>query len=332
MTLLFMDGFDHYATADQPAKWNGDTGYRHSIVAAGRYGGNCMRVTDNGGFTSISIPAKTTLIAGFAHRFSNSGVASTICIFNESGSEQCSVRTDASNHLTVQRGGTVLATSSIGLTANAWYYIEFKATIGNSGSYEVRVNKAVVISGTGDTQNTGNAYATEVRLQANRNPSNTDYDDFYLCDDQGSVNNDYLGDVRVDAYYADGNGATSNLVGSDADSTNNYQLIDEATPATADYVGSATPGDKDTYTFGDISGSGTIYGVQILPYAAKSDAGSRSIKTIARSSGGTEEDGPEQSLGDTPSYLPDVRETKPGGGSWAPSDFNGAQFGVKVYA
>jgi hypothetical protein len=74
-----------------------------------------------------------------------------------------------------------------------------------------------------------------------------------------------------------------------------------------------------------------VFGVQILPYAKKTDAGTRSIKTIARLSA-TEVDGPEQFLASAYGYLSDIREAKPGGGAWTISDVNSAEFGVKVFA
>jgi hypothetical protein len=31
-------------------------------------------------------------------------------------------------------------------------------------------------------------------------------------------------------------------------------------------------------------------------------------------------------------YLPDIRETKPGGGAWTITDVNNAEFGIKINA
>jgi len=109
--------------------------------------------------------------------------------------------------------------------------------------------------------------------------------------------------------------------------------VDETTPNDdTDYVESGTAGDKDTYTYTNLTPTaGTVYGVQILPYVRKTDAGARSIKSIARHSG-TEVDGPEQVLGTSFVYARDIREAKPGGGAWSISDVNGAEFGVKVFA
>jgi hypothetical protein len=72
-------------------------------------------------------------------------------------------------------------------------------------------------------------------------------------------------------------------VGSDADSTNNYLLVDEVgAPVTTDYTGSPTSGAQDLYTLTDLTKSGTIVGVCHQAYAAASDAGAKSFKIVNR--------------------------------------------------
>jgi hypothetical protein len=161
----------------------------------------------------------------------------------------------------------------------------------------------------------------------------TDFDDLYVCDGTGSAPaNDFLGDCRVEAIFPSGNGNSSVLVGSDGNSTDNYLLVDEAAPNTTDYVESSTVTDKDTYAYGNLAATtGTVFGVQPVPFAAKTDAGTRSIVSVARVSA-TEVDSAAKTLSTTYTYYPDVREAKPGGGAWAIGDVNGAEFGVKINA
>ena len=121
-------------------------------------------------------------------------------------------------------------------------------------------------------------------------------------------------------------------MGSDSDSTDNYLLVDDTTPDDdTTYVGSNTVGDKDLYDYGSISAtSGTIYAVKPMLYARKDDSGSRSICSVVKESGGTEEDGPDQSIGQTYQYWNDIRTQTPSGGDWGVSDVNGMTAGVKV--
>lgn len=90
-------------------------------------------------------------------------------------------------------------------------------------------------------------------------------------------------------------------------------------------------GDKDTYTYEAMPNSGTVHGVQIIPCAYKTDASARQIYTVARHSG-SEVDSAAHTLTTSYAYYHDIRETKPGGGSWSVSDVNGAEFGVKIAA
>jgi len=215
-----------------------------------------------------------------------------------------------------------------------FHYIEIKVKIDNTtGTIDCHLDGVSEISGTGlDTQNTGNATANQVRLGVGAGATwDCAYDDYYIADGTGGQT--FLGDVRVEALFPNGNGNSSQFVGSDSNSTDNYLLVDETTPnGDTDYVESSTVGNKDTYTYTDLTpGSGTVYAVQPIPYARKSDAGTRSIVSVARLSG-TEADSSAETLSTTYQYLPDIRETKPGGGSWTVADVNNSEFGPKVNA
>jgi hypothetical protein len=80
---------------------------------------------------------------------------------------------------------------------------------------------------------------------------------------------------------SDGNGDFSQLVGSDADSTNNYLLVNEAgAPVTTSYVESDTVGQRDFYAMGDIDPvQRHRAGVQVSAYCNNPDGGAgRSAK------------------------------------------------------
>ena len=225
------------------------------------------------------------------------------------------------------------------LSQDTFYYIELKVTISDSaGVIVLKINGATELNLTSqDTRNGGNATADTITLGAggqNNSAAIFSYDDLYICDGTGSApDNDFLGDCRVEASLPSGNGNSSQLVGSDADSTNNYLLVDESAPnGDTDYVESSTVGNKDTYAMGNLaSTSGTVYGVQPVPVAKKTDAGSRSIVSVVRLSS-TEVDSAAKTLTSSYLILPDVRTTKPGGGAWTITDWNNAEAGVKVNA
>lgn len=344
--LLFTESYDHCSVAQFTRKYLTASTTGVSLIT-GRFG-NAIRYSTNGGGGHVAVIAdSSTVIVGMAWR--NGGLArddNTILAIQEGATNHLLLRHLISQQLRVLHGGgTVLGTSSESLSDNTWYYIEIKVTIGDAGvgSFTVRLNGVPMTNlnaVSADTRNGATGICNRVNFNhpANNGSVTQDRDDVYVCNDvdsgiTGAPNNDFLGDIRVQARFPNGNGNSSQLVGSDADSTDNYLLVDEATPDDdTTYVESATPGDKDTYTFEDLApGTGTVYGVNILPCVRKTDAGSRSIKTISRLSA-TEEDGPERAVLDNYSYLWDVRNGDPGGGQWTVTDVNGAEFGVKVFS
>ena len=334
MSLRFCESFDHLLYTEVQLKWLGSLANNVPIGPAyGRYGNGGI-YNGSGTHTTALFDSQPTWIIGFAVKGNAaSWVQPTFLTLLDTGTLHISLSIDAQQRLYVSRGGVVIGTGTTILGCASWYYIELKVTIDDSGSFQVRLNGEDEIHNAGgpvsaDTRNGAAASANQIRFYGLT--ASTLYDDIYICDGAGSANNDFLGDVRVEAIFPSGNGNSSQLIGSDADSTDNYLLVDEAAPSTADYVESSTVSDKDTYVFGDLTPTaGSIAGIQILPYAAKTDAGSRSIVTVARLSA-TEEDGSAMALSSSPLYLSEIRETKPGGGAWSISDVNSAEFGVKV--
>jgi hypothetical protein len=329
MALRFIDSFDHYSGGALPLKWSIVSGA--TIATVPRTGSQSLVCDAQNDYAAMVLDNQATWIVGFAYRQITAGATGLVCSFRDEASIQCDVRL-SNGVLTVTRNGTVLATGTTFLLANTWYYIEFKATINNSGSFELRLNGVVEVSGSGvDTQSTANAYANRFYCEI-AGVNDAYFDDLYILDSTGSTNNNFLGDVRVEALFPNGNGNSSLLDGSDGNQTDNYLLVDETPPnSDTDYVESSDVGDKDTYTYSNLTTTaGTVYGVQIVSWSRKTDAGARSIRQIARVSGSEADSPSDIELSTSYRYFSEIRETKPGGGSWTISDVNGAEFGVKI--
>lgn len=342
MALLFCDSFDHYASGDATTKYNQvQTNNGFTIgAAAGRNGTNGLQTGGNDSWArKTGLNAHATYICGFAFKPASLADNSGAFFQLEDPSQIAHIMLRINGqHIQALRGdGTVLGTSTQTLVINQSHYVEIKVLCSDTvGTLEVRVNGVVWLSLTGiDTRNGGTATFGGIIFGGvgNVNGATYNFDDLYVCDGSGATNLDFLGDVRIQAILPSGDGNSSVLLGSDGNSVNNSLLVDEATPnSDTDYVSSAVVGDKDTYAFGNVTPvSGTVYGVQVLPFARKDDAGVRSIVSVARVSA-TEVDGPAQALTTTYKYYADVRETKPGGGAWTITDVNAAEFGVKVNA
>lgn len=331
MALRFYDGFDHYPAAEMLNKW---TSWSNTGIAfvSGRYAGSTA-VNTNARSFSKSIDAQSEWIVGFA--FKHLGATGQILrLFNGATLQDDLFFDAATNRFSVRRAGsTVLGTGTKQLQISVWHYVELRIVLSDTvGVVNLKVDGVDDINLTG--QDTINSGATSDGFTFGDGGVPSYIDDLYICDASGAAPyNTFLNDPRVEVLYPTGNGASSQWVGQDADSVDNYLLVDETdSDDDTTYVESSTVGNKDTYAYGNLTpASGTVFAVQILPWAKKTDAGSRAIKTVARLAAGTEQDSAAISLPSTYTYVAqDIRTAKPGGGVWSVSDVNGAEFGYKV--
>mgnify|MGYP000653285074 CR=1 FL=1 len=344
MALLFIDGFDHYATADITKKWTSAGATAVIGSTDGRRGGGAFKASLTGTSTTIltkTLTASASWVLGFAISVSAlPSAATTLAALLDAGSVQCDLRLNTDGTLSITRNGTALTngTSVTALTTNTWYYIEFKVTIADSisaSSCKARINgvDAITVATSQDTKATANASANQVRLGTSNSSGMQFYiDDFYCCDQSGSVNNDFLGDCRIDTLYPNADGNYSQFTPSTG--STHYDLVDETAPNTTDYNESATNGHRDSYAFQNLSAlvASTIHGLQVNVAALKDDAGTRSACAMVRSSS-TDSDGATVALSTSQAYISQVWETNPNGSvAWTESSVNAAEFGVKVAA
>lgn len=347
MALLFIDSFDHYSTATLNRKWNERTSGVSINTTNGRRSSQSMR--SDGSSTQRALKTlgtnAATVICGFAIKVTTGTTTpGYLCGFADGGTEQMNIYINADLTISVRRGTTNVATSSATLSvAGGYQYLEAKFVHSNTGSYEIRLNGVNILSASGvDTTGSTNNYATHFSM-FNRYSGSIggfqastaiDIDDLYICDGTGGVNDDFLGDVRVDAYLPNANGNSSQLSGSDGNNTDNYLLVDESTPNDdTDYVQSATPGEKDTYSFGNMLHTpATINGLQVCMYARKDDGGLRTACSVTRS-GGADTDGTAIALSTGYLFLTQISQTDPDtSAAWTQSGFDAAEFGIKVVA
>lgn len=332
MALLGFQGFDwsnvpeHYAAT--PWVNNANTGA--ISYPTGRLGtGRAMHSNTQDEFRGhdFLLPANTqTLIVGCAFSNPTNWGGSPIIALRDGGTIQCDLRINGSKQLIATRNGTTLGTSTSALIDNIWEYLEIKATIDNSaGTFEIRRNGTVVLTLTGlDTQTSANAYATRVSFR------NGIYDDIYVANTSGSMNNTYLGDVRAEAIFPTGAGNSTQFTPS---AGSNWQNVDD-NPGDDDttYNSSATAGQIDTFTMANLTASGTIKGVNQYVRHRKDDAGTRTVRSVVRI-GTTNYEGPD--VGVTTSYVTtlELRETSPATtAAWTVSEVNGLEAGYKVQA
>lgn len=343
MTLLMMESFENVATsAHLLAK-----GWVEAVItgsapssAQARSGTKSaeMSVTSSGylAFQCDNADKHATMLCGFGfYGGVNYDAFRLIFAGDNNGTAHITIQPSATGQLIAMRGATELGRSDPNtVIQDTWAYVEVKVILSDTvGAVVIKVNGATVLNLTNvDTKNAGTAATLDtVRWGATSATPNIYIDDIYIANGAGAVNNDFVGECRVRALYPTGNGNSSQFTGSDGNSVDNYLLVDDPQPVTADFVGSATVDQKDTYVFEDLPDlSGVVAGVQILAYAAKTDAGARGLALVTRS-GGTDYDSADAALGTSPVFVRQIRETNPATGvAWLRTEVNGAEFGVKT--
>lgn len=337
MSLIFADSFDHYATADITKKW---TANNSAVINAsgGRRGGGGMQLDAAGDWVSKTFASSySTIIVGFAFNRNVSGGSNiTILSLSEAGTYHISLILNASNQLVVKRGlynGTVLGTGSTTIP-DAFVYIELKVKIHDTtGTVDLKIDGVSELALTSqDTRNGGNNGVIDtLRLGDNSGIGlgcESVFDDLVVLDTSGSANTNFLGDVRIDTLLANADGTYTDF--SLSTGSTHYTLVNESTPNTSDYVSSDTLNNKDSYYFSDLSGSSTIYAVQVSNAVLKDDNGSRFVSNLVRS-GTTNQQGASTEVTASQAYAISVHETDPAtGAAWTTNAVNAAQFGSVV--
>jgi hypothetical protein len=333
MALLWMDGFDHYSAGAQSQRMYESGSIWTMNTSFPRTGSQCATpyYSEPGLEKFLGVNAAVLIVGVACYRDDMSYPSAWVVAlrFKDSATEQCRLERGPAGRLRFYGNNTLLAESADNVyPLRSWHYLEVKVVLGAPGSFEVRINGRTVLSGSGRTTSTANNYANWVGLRGQAQ----DYiDDLYICDNTGTQNADFLGDVKVVTILPNADG--SNTGWTPSSGTAHYAVVDEA-PANddTDYLYTSTVGATDTENFQDVSLTGSILGVLQLACLRKDDAGSREAALICRS-GGSDYEGPQVALGNSYTYLKQLRESDPATGvAWTVTGLNAAQFGVRMRA
>ncbi len=296
-------------------------------LIAGRNGGMALNDTSSNVLIWY-LDNQSTWTIGLAFKAGDFGYVRTILALLPSFGDypaQCELRRNGSGYLEVYSGDVVRATGATMLQPGQWYYIEWKATIADSGSTEVRVNRSVDIAATGvDLQGrtSSGADTLELYLQSGG------LDDIYIADGTAGIN-DFLGEVRIEAILPSADYGTPNWTPSAG--ADHYALVDD-NPADGDatYLTTDTTGNKDLFQYGDVAGH--VLAVQVNT-RARVDGTARNLTAVVQS-GGTEYDQAAGSVGlaayrEFSTLLVQDPATL---ATWTAAGVNGAQFGIKLTA
>jgi hypothetical protein len=336
MALLWIDGFDHYASGQQLRVYEEATG-NFNINTSIKRTGSQSAALDVTSSVSKYVNNSPTLIIGAA-LYVNSGSYNDpsngyLVKFFDSTTEQCNVKLGQNGRILLYRGSIMIdQTDVLVYPLQQWFYLEVKITFATNGSWTLRINNQVVRSVSGiNTIQSSNPYANKVTISGLNQPTLSPvlWDDYYICDTNGTYNNDFLGDTKVVTLYPNAEGSL--LQWTPSSGTTHYSLLNENTPNDdTNYVYTSTAGATETANFQDVSLVGSILGIMQNACIRKDDAGARTAALVCKIGSNVYESS-EVSIGNSYTFLKQLREVDPSTGlPWSISGFNAAEFGVRM--
>lgn len=342
MAIIFMDGFDTY-NGTPSNMLNGiyaSIGSGMTLVTnIKRTGDYCLRSSQatnlNSGMRRFMGKYYTSIGAGGAIYFSelpatNRGIMS-FAPESLTPSAILTVGTDGALHIYRRYTSTIIASSDPGIiVAGAWLHIEWRVTIDpndeNNGSIQVRVNGVTRLNATGlqlGTDGLGFFGLSTSYSQFGTSFTTVYFDDIYVWDTEGTVNNDFIGDCRVRSILPNQDtpinewsvfGATSGFEAindpSD-DDDNSYLEASDNVPVTSAFNLEDLP-----------SETGAVHAVQMLAKAKKTETGTANLR-FGVESDGVIQYGQARQMTTSYAYYIDVFQQNPATGSnWDLSSVN----------
>lgn len=339
MALLFYDSFDMYGTRDEvQQRWD------RAILAitqtsfsatAGRFGGGAWRfVNTNGGILEKHTYPNNidTMIVGFLFEQSSTFASGEILQILSDGEVSCNLRFDGpSRTLSLYRGSgtsTLLESSIIDTKVNRYNLFEFKwKSDPSSGIGVFRVDENTVINFSGNTQAGSITTVNQVQL-VGAQPTNID--DFYLCDNTGSINNDFLGDQRIARLAPIADASPNDFT--PASGIDNYAMVDEGSVDNdSTYVSGSIADTKDLYNISSIpSTPSDIRAVQVVGSMRRTGSQFKEWTSVI-SSGIFETDGTAKNAPYSYAQVYDIHEFNPDTSmDWEEAEVNNLLIGGKI--
>lgn len=351
MSLLFMDGFDHYdgtnanlalgqylsaSSAELTAVQvrTGSRSVRGNSSTNGEliWGFPTLKAEVGFGFGLFfqSTPADAKVLCALSNSSGGFGIAANLYFIHL-----------PSGAIEVRRSsiiGTVLLTTNPSILApGTWQHVEIRAVASNTaGEIEIRINEVIEANATGlDTVHSGTDHFASVWLNvttiSGSGPGATNvrfFDDFFVWDTAGSLNNDFLGDRRVLTLLPNANEATQEM--SVTGAANAYTAIRSADGDTSYIVASDSVPVTSEFSLENAGDNvGAICGVQVVAMMRKTAAGAVTMQ-LSMLSGGDVAAGASHSISDSYSYYEDVFETNPDTGApWNASSVSAAAMRVR---
>lgn len=235
-------------------------------------------------------------------------------------------------------------TSTFALVANTWYHIELQfefVQTTTTDSCIIRVDGLEILNiGAGEDTQFSSKREVEGFILGDAAHSGSEffyYDSVVFWDSEAGDNwNTLKGVIRMETKVGTGSGASSELVGHDGNSVNNFQNSDEFNDfhdADVTWNESGVVGEKDSYTLPDIAASdvGDIIGVHLHSVSKKTLNGATDLTSFFVDGGIdhlTSEHVLTQDVYTAHSHMFD--ENPEAAAPWTEANINSGEFGLQV--
>lgn len=329
MSLLFFDGFDFLSSEAMYAKYDSTDGAYHRS-GYGRDGGGgldsyhqeCVKVFEN---------TDDTIIAGMANRLEG---ATTFFWLGTDGVYPVTLQLYGTYALRLTVGGNTYTSADNLWFWNVWKYVEIKVYYhATEGTCEVRLDGEVIFNETGLNTTGSGAVANCFKIGTKQGVYKSGrMDDFYLLNSEGTVANDFLGDIVVKPMYPAADGSVSDFEPSTPG--DHFAMLNSAFTDTSTYVSSSNVGDKELFSMDPAISSEEIFGIQVTTVNQKLSGGTVTTRSLMKSGTvPTETEGEtiyaSSSLkGDSKVYTKEPIDDVP----WTSTIIDACEFGIKVHS
>lgn len=352
MSLIFMEGFDYFPDANnQDIEY--DMNKFHPVQdlifdiesRPGRDGGYSIKhnTTDTFDWVWFYPPGgeeNGTWYAGF-HIYVQGTVNSNSPFFRLQQTGEVSfddtlrVQFNANNGIDLRDwNGSLLAASTNNIISiNTWYHVELKAVSDQSaGEVELKVDgTTVATANTLNTDRNGDGKWSSAILSPIGNLlHNVIFDNLYICNDQGSTNNDFLGECFVRTLAPTSDAGPND--GSPASGNDHYEMVNYRWESgTSNYITLNTDGDKEMFGFESLSDTANNFGLCLASLIKRSTANPIKINQVFKS-GASETSLNSVSVPPSNRFgVQHIIETNPDTSNlWTYSEINSGEFGFEI--
>ena len=326
MSLIFIDGFDHYQRIQD--KWQRGSAFDIPLFVAGRFGGQACQKQFQNAVQSVrqDLGAQTEVFFGCAFKapgFPSVFTESMFRLEDLAGTVICSVNLLPAGTLSIQAGGFT-STMVTPISNSQYHYVEVhyipKDAAGKGGIAELRVNEVVVALIDGASFATTTEADDDIQtfgfMDDGTNSPLYLFDDMYILNADGTSNNGYLGDVRITTLTPGADGNSNDWTSNDPLLDNYVQAGETLMDFGVSYVESGLIGaaeDYDQESFADrVIAPGQIFGVQVANATLRTATGGISFKNEMVVAGTRYSDDVEYTPGSTNYFIDTyVRDTDP---------------------